>query len=166
MLRPSFLPENPEQVDAWLDIVYEFLKMVMMDREMCMVTWHKAEHVFSPSVLKNLKAEEKDGIVDTQLQYIKATITEPILTDITKSPQFAYSELAFASEPLVEDALHLRGCLKNAFPKLSCEYVCMTHDGSSLFWLNPKLCYVKRLIDRKSENINVYLKITAQENAR
>jgi hypothetical protein len=155
MLRPSFSPENPEQVDVWMDIVFEFLKMVLISREMCIVTWHKAEHIFSSVGLKNLISEDSNETVDGTLHYIKATITELILSDIFKSPQFAYSELAFASQPIIKDALTLRGSIKNAFPKLSCEYVCMTHDGSSLLWLNPMPGYAKCLLSNKSSKILV-----------
>lgn len=58
-----------------------------------------------------------DEISETDLWYYKTTITEPFLSDISKSPQFAYFELAFTPVPKIKDALNLRGSVKHQILK-------------------------------------------------
>jgi len=155
-LIPTFSPRNSAEVDEWLKVVSEFLEMVLMNREMCVVTWHKAEHIFTDAVLEEITSETED-----EMSYFKATMTESILTDVCKSPQFTYSELALTPDPKISDARKLRGSSKSKVlknePKLDFEYICMSNDGSSLCWLNPSmsLASVKQILEKHGSDILV-----------
>jgi hypothetical protein len=154
---PTFSPRNSAEVDEWLNVVSEFLQMVLMNRKMCVVTWHKAEHIFTDAVLEEITTETD---VD-EMSYFKAIMTESILTDVCKSPQFTYSELALTPDPKISDARKLRGCSKSKVlknePKLDFEYICMSNDGSSLCWLNPSmsLASVKLILEKHGSDILV-----------
>jgi len=155
-LIPTFSPRNSAEVDEWLKVVSEFLEMVLINREMCVVTWHKAEHIFTDAVLEDITIENVD-----EMSYFKAIMTESILTDVCKSPQFTYSELALTPDPKISDARKLRGCSKSRVlknePKLDFEYICMSNDGSSLCWLNPSmsLASVKLILEKHGSDILV-----------
>jgi hypothetical protein len=147
LLKPSFSPENPKQVDAWLNIVFDFLKMFLMHREMCVVTWHRADHIFPTEMINNISRMEMDELVETDLCYYNTKISESFMMTLSKSPQFVYSELALTPAPMIKDALKLQGSLKHQVlknvPKLAGEYICFTNDGTSLCWLNTNLAFEK-----------------------
>jgi hypothetical protein len=155
-LIPTFSPRNSAEVDEWLKVVSEFMEMVLMNREMSVVTWHKAEHIFSDAVLEEITSETVD-----EMSYFKANMTESILNDVCKSPQFTYSELALTPDPKITDARKLRGSSKSKVlknePKLDFEYICMSNDGSSLCWLNPSmsLASVEQILEKHGSDILV-----------
>jgi hypothetical protein len=76
MLKPSFSPENPKQADAWLNIVFDFLKMFLMHREMCVVSWHRAEHIFPTEMINNISRMEMDELLLKQICVITTITTQ------------------------------------------------------------------------------------------
>lgn len=126
---------------------------------MCVVTWHELKHIFSERVLNGITPEKMDEFVDTQLHYSKAIITISLLADISNSLQFFHSELALTTDPMMRDALNLRGSLKEHVLKnannIASEYICMTHSGKSLCWLNANMTLSKLKLILKKNGSNI-----------
>lgn len=147
---------NSDQADEWLTVVVEFLKLVLTNREMRVLTWHKAEHILSTEQLNKITTETMD-----EMNSFKATMSTSFVSDVCRSPQFFYSELALTPDPKITDALKLRGCVKSNVlkgdPDVACEFICMSNDGSSLCWLNPAMTMesVKKILEKNGSDILV-----------